>query len=59
MTWKEQAELQLIEKNIKLDPEEAHITFKYPVIGDLNKLGDNINQVIAIERKVESKLIKK
>ena len=54
MTAREQAELSLIESNIKLDLETATTTFQYPVIGDLSKLSDNRAQVVAIEAKVES-----
>ena len=53
MSVKEQAELALIEKNINFDQKEGVITFKYPIVGDINKLEDNWKQVIAIERKVE------
>ena len=54
MTAREQAELSLIESNIKLDLETATTTFQYPIIGDISKLSDNRAQVIAIEMKVES-----
>ena len=59
MTAREQAELSLIESNIKLDLETATTTFQYPVIGDLSNLSDNRVQVVAIESKVESRLLKK
>ena len=59
MTTREQAELKLIEANIKLDESEGKVTFKYPVIGNLAKLEDNKQQAIAIEAKVEARLKKK
>ena len=59
MSVKEQAELALIERNIKFDQKEGVITFEYPIMGDINKLEDNWKQVIAIERKVEERLEKR
>ena len=58
MSVKEQAELALIEENIKFNQEEGVITFEYPIVGDINKLEDNWGQVMAIERKVEERLEK-
>ena len=55
----EQAELDLIKQNVKLDTEKCHIIFHYAVIRDLTKLGNNMDQVIAIEAKVEARLSKK
>ena len=59
MSVKEQAELALIEENIKFNQEEGVITFKYPIVGDINKLEDNWGQAMAIERKVEERLEKR
>ena len=51
--------MQLIEENVHFNKEKGHIVFKYPMIGDLSRLGDNLNQVIAIEKKVKARLVKK
>ena len=59
MTRREQAELQLIEENVIFDEEAGQVMFKYPVIGDLSRLGDNFGQILAIEKKVEARLLKK
>ena len=58
MSVKEQAELALIERNIKFNQKEGVVTFKYPIVGDINKLEDNWGQVMAIKRKVEERLEK-
>ena len=58
MSVKEQAELALIEENIKFDQEEGVITFEYPIVGDINKLEDKWKQAIPIERKVQERLEK-
>ena len=49
----------MIKQNVKLDTEKCHIIFHYAVIRDLSKLGNNMDQVIAIEAKVEARLSKK
>ena len=49
----------MIEQNIKLYPEKCHVRYKYLIIRDLSKLGDNLNQVVAIKIKVEARLTNK
>ena len=58
MTVREAAELAKIEENITYDQEERKVTFVYPNIKDTRKLEDNYDQALAIERKVEAKLVK-
>ena len=52
-------ELQLIEENVCFDEEAGQVTFKYPVIGDLSRLGENFSQMLTIKKKVEARLVKK
>ncbi len=58
MKAREQAELSLIEAKVKLDLELARVTFQYPIIQSLDRLGDNRAQVTAITAKVEARLEK-
>ena len=59
MTGREQVELRLIKENIKLDMEKGVLTFQYPIIKDISRLGNNKAQVVAIATRVEAQLEKK
>ncbi len=58
MTVREAAELVKIEENMTYEQEERKVTFVYPNIKDTPRLEDNYDQALAIERKVEAKLVK-
>ena len=58
MTKREGDELTLIENNIAIDMESKTAWFKYPLMKDPALLSDNRSQVIAIETKVQERLVR-
>ena len=59
MSRKEQFELQLIESNVRLDPEKGKLKVHYPLIQDPSVLQDNRLQVIRRAEVLERRLVKK
>ena len=58
MTKREGDELSLIENNIAIDLEAKTAWFRYPLMKDPALLRDNRSQVIAMETKVQERLIR-
>ena len=58
MTKREGDELTLIENNIAIDLETKTAWFKYPLMKDPALLSNNRSQVIAIETKVQERLMR-
>ena len=58
MTKREGDELTLIENNIAIDMESKTAWFKYPLMKDPALLSDNRAQAIAIETKVQERLVR-
>merc|ERR1711867_412881 len=58
MTKREADELALIENNITVDKRSKTVWFQYPLIKDLALLSNNQAQAVAIETKVQERLVR-
>ena len=55
---KEQAELRLIEKSVKINEELKRVEVSYPAVKDFSLLGDNREQALGRARALEKRLVK-
>ena len=55
---KEQAELRLIQKSVKINKELKRVEVSYPAIKDFSLLGDNREQALGRAKSLEKRLIK-
>ena len=58
MTKREADELTLIENNITVDKRSKTVWFQYPLIKDPALLTDNRAQAVAMETRVQERLVK-
>ena len=57
MTWKEAAELAMIEQNVTLNPPNKCVRIRYTTKGDPNQMKDNRGQAMGCAVALEWKLL--